>query len=243
MNGHEVAIDRATPKDDTRGPPGGSAADAILRPAGACGPRRSFDNGAGLVGPGRTPLFGYGAPPPGGPNPAAAAALLGALGGHGHDPFGAGAFGAAAGAGLGPDGLPDLARAFEDFGCGGAAGLHGAPQHFAAPDHMPKRASAPGDASLGGFPSGLLGGLNGLTTSAALQNLAKAQAALGPFGIGMSMGMGLPGLAMGMGLDVPPLFNGPQFGGERRAALGASGAVRRLELARQATAPLPLACR
>jgi hypothetical protein len=221
MNGHEVAIDRATPKDDNRNSGASTAADAILRPAGACGARRSFDNGAGIVGPGRTPLFGYGAPAGAGgmANPAAAAALLGALG-HGPDAFGAAGMG-----GFGHEhGLPDLARAFEDLSCGAGGLAGGVPQHFAAADHLPKRASAPGDAALGGFPSGLLGGLGGLTTSAALQNLAKAQAALGPFGIGVSMGMGLPGLAMGMGLDMPPLFGGaPQpFGGAFHLSHGRS---------------------
>jgi hypothetical protein len=217
MNGHEIAIDRATPKDEGKAPPA-AAAEAILRPAAAsaAGPRRSFDNGAGIVGPGLLPVFGYGGAAAA--NAAAAAGLLSAAADaygavvhqqqHQHNPHHQH---------HAPhhEGLPDLARAFEDLSCGATAAGLGSP-HFGgmggmgAPDHLPKRASAPGDAF------NLLGGFGNMTTSAALQNLAKAQAALGPFGIGMGMGMGLPGLGMGMGLDMPQLFGGAGgYGGER----------------------------
>jgi hypothetical protein len=49
-----VAIDRATPKEDT------ALRSSLARLAGP-GQRRSFDNGAGLVGPGLTPLVNYAA--------------------------------------------------------------------------------------------------------------------------------------------------------------------------------------
>eukprot|EP00882_Tetradesmus_deserticola_P000614 GHRQ01000671.1.p1 GENE.GHRQ01000671.1~~GHRQ01000671.1.p1 ORF type:complete len:641 (+),score=336.43 GHRQ01000671.1:465-2387(+) len=60
LNGHEVAIDRATPKEDGRNGHGAhgpalSAGSAKLGPNS----RRSFDNGAGIVGPGLTPLMTY----------------------------------------------------------------------------------------------------------------------------------------------------------------------------------------
>lgn len=54
LNGHEVAIDRATPKEDT-------ALRSSLARLNGTGQRRSFDNGAGIVGPGLTPLVNYAA--------------------------------------------------------------------------------------------------------------------------------------------------------------------------------------
>ncbi|KAF8063059.1 RNP1 [Scenedesmus sp. PABB004] len=60
LNGHEVAIDRATPKEDGRGGHGhGGAALAGKPGGGGPGARRSFDNGAGIVGPGLTPMLNY----------------------------------------------------------------------------------------------------------------------------------------------------------------------------------------
>lgn len=58
LNGHEIAIDRATPKEDSRSSHSHSTA---LSAASKMGPnsRRSFDNGAGIVGPGLTPMLSY----------------------------------------------------------------------------------------------------------------------------------------------------------------------------------------
>lgn len=56
LNGHEVAIDRATPKEDGRTSHSHSTTLGS-KPAG--GTRRSFDNGAGIVGPGLTPIMTY----------------------------------------------------------------------------------------------------------------------------------------------------------------------------------------
>lgn len=60
LNGHEVAIDRATPKEDGRNGHGAHGA-ALSAVSAKLGPnsRRSFDNGAGIVGPGLTPLMTY----------------------------------------------------------------------------------------------------------------------------------------------------------------------------------------
>ncbi|KAF6254023.1 hypothetical protein COO60DRAFT_1703535 [Scenedesmus sp. NREL 46B-D3] len=60
LNGHEVAIDRATPKEDGRNGHGAHGA-ALSAGSAKLGPnsRRSFDNGAGIVGPGLTPLMTY----------------------------------------------------------------------------------------------------------------------------------------------------------------------------------------
>lgn len=56
LNGHEVAIDRATPKEDGRTSHSHSTTLGS-KPVG--GTRRSFDNGAGIVGPGLTPMMSY----------------------------------------------------------------------------------------------------------------------------------------------------------------------------------------
>lgn len=65
LNGHEIAIDRATPKEEPggaigmvggmRGPAAGSA---MFQRAPLSGPssRRSFDNGANIIGPGLLPV-------------------------------------------------------------------------------------------------------------------------------------------------------------------------------------------
>lgn len=57
LNGHEVAIDRATPKEDGRTSHSHSTTLGS-KPVGG-GTRRSFDNGAGIVGPGLTPIMSY----------------------------------------------------------------------------------------------------------------------------------------------------------------------------------------
>lgn len=61
LNGHEVAIDRATPKEDGRNNHAAHGAAALSAGAAKVGPnsRRSFDNGAGIVGPGLTPIMAY----------------------------------------------------------------------------------------------------------------------------------------------------------------------------------------
>lgn len=58
FNGHEVAIDRATPKEEGRTSHSHSATLGA-KPGQGNGTRRSFDNGAGIVGPGLTPIMTY----------------------------------------------------------------------------------------------------------------------------------------------------------------------------------------
>lgn len=58
LNGHEVAIDRATPKEDGRTAHNHNSAALSVSKMGP-GTRRSFDNGAGIVGPGLTPAMTY----------------------------------------------------------------------------------------------------------------------------------------------------------------------------------------
>lgn len=58
LNGHEVAIDRATPKEEGRSGHGHNSSALPGNKMGA-GTRRSFDNGAGIVGPGLTPAMTY----------------------------------------------------------------------------------------------------------------------------------------------------------------------------------------
>lgn len=58
LNGHEVAIDRATPKEDGRTSHSHSTTLGS-KPIQGSGTRRSFDNGAGIVGPGLTPMMTY----------------------------------------------------------------------------------------------------------------------------------------------------------------------------------------
>lgn len=58
LNGHEVAIDRATPKEEGRTAHNHNSAALSVNKMGP-GTRRSFDNGAGIVGPGLTPAMTY----------------------------------------------------------------------------------------------------------------------------------------------------------------------------------------
>lgn len=55
LNGQEIAVDRATPKEELPSPgvgPGSSGMSYARPPPNPGGQRRSFDNGASIIGPG-----------------------------------------------------------------------------------------------------------------------------------------------------------------------------------------------
>jgi hypothetical protein len=229
MNGHEVAIDRATPKDDNAG-------KHFMRPT-PVSQRRSFDNGSGLVGPGLTPLLNY--QPMGGlasDNMAAAAfQAMRALSG---DPdmtmlesaAAAAACAAAVSAAAGSADMGGGGRA--SFDAAGRPSFDGGRSSFDAgrPSFdngscsgldMPVATGALTEEDLakgaaGRTSSGSLGLLNGLggsmaTNVAIMQNIAKAQAALGAMGQMQGLG-GMPGLPQLGGLSLDN--SNPLFGGE-----------------------------
>jgi len=194
MNGHEVAIDRATPKDDGK---------HFVRPPSS-NQRRSFDNGANIVGPGLTPLMSY--QPVGLHGDAATAAAFHSamralsLEGDGTlDPAVACAAAAAA-----SSAAADMAAAGRTSYAGGE-GL-GSPTG----EDLGKRSAVP---PAGNGLSGFLGGLNhNEFGAAALQNLMKAHAQAMA---GLSMpGMGVPPQLGGMPAD---LSNNPMFNGARKS--------------------------
>jgi hypothetical protein len=194
MNGHEVAIDRATPKDDGK---------HFVRPQSS-NQRRSFDNGANIVGPGLTPLMNY---QPMGlhADAATAAAFQSAMralsleGEHGLDPAVAAAAAVAA-----SSAAADMAAAGRTSYAGGDS--LGSPTG----DDLGKRSAVP---PAGNGLNGLLGGLNQNDFgAAALQNLMKAHAqALA----GLPMpGMGVPSPLGGIPADLSSnaMFNGGEDG-------------------------------
>lgn len=192
LNGHEIAIDRATPKEEPSGSGNGNGnggllhgvgngngmsnghhkAGAISRPGGPMvpmslhGQRRSFDNGARIIGPGLLPVNG-------GPNPASII---------GPDSFGGGV------RSLSED--RDMGSMGGGGGSAAAAGLELLHRNGLLPvNGFPGAAGGPGAAAsnpLAGLNFALgLGGLGAshgaanAAAAAAFQNLAKAQAALG----------------------------------------------------------------
>lgn len=190
MNGHEIAIDRATPKDDGK---------HFVRPPSS-NQRRSFDNGAGIVGPGLTPLMSY---QPMGlhADPAAASSAFqtamralslerdGEL-----NPLDHMAVAAAA-----ANGAADMGRTSypggEPLGSPCNGGMGG--------DDMGKA----GRMSNSNGINNLLGGMTQNDfNAAALQNLMKAHAALSS--LGPMPGMGLPPLG-----GMPPDMSNAMFGG------------------------------